>query len=450
MKPNSSLPRIEHNSLGVVSRASTTKWWIGFLVGVTIMNGGLTFWRLGFSPAPVTKESPSGGPPPRPVETVTLQQGTSLNSLRLLGQVESVQQSVVRAQTGGVVKTIMVKVGDSVATRQLMAVLDDRDQSFNLDELQARLTQETTNLIRLEQGTRPEVITQRRAAVISAIAREQEARDSWQRTSELVKEGALSQQLLIGARSNLDNLRGQRLGAEASLAEAESGPTPMEIQVQHGKVKAARAAFNQAKLIVERTRIIATTAGVVHTRFVSQGDLVQPNSPMFTLVAADKLDIFLDIPEEMSTQLKPGIPILLTARALPNWQSRTQITAILPIADPISRRQRVRVELNPVPDGLIAGMAVTGMVTLAGDRPNFVVSRDALTFRNGQWFVFTIMNGKANQIPVELIADMDEQMAIYQSGLKEGQAVVLRGGDGLRDGMPVKEVQALKTIPNQN
>lgn len=90
------------------------------------MNGGLTFWRLGFSPAPVTKESPSGGPPPRPVETVTLQQGTSLNSLRLLGQVESVQQSVVRAQTGGVVKTIMVKVGDSVATRQLMAVLDNR------------------------------------------------------------------------------------------------------------------------------------------------------------------------------------------------------------------------------------------------------------------------------------------------------------------------------------
>jgi len=364
--------------------------------------------------------------------------------------VESVQQSVVRAQTGGVVKTIMVKVGDSVASRQLMAVLDDRDQSFNLDELQARLTQETTNLIRLEQGTRPEVITQRRAAVISAIAREQEARDNWQRTSELVKEGALSQQLLIGARSNLDNLRGQRLGAEASLAEAESGPTPMEIQVQHGKVKAARAAFNQAKLMVDRTRIIATTAGVVHTRVVSQGDLVQPNSPMFTLVAADKLDIFLDIPEEMSTQVKPGTPILLTARALPNWQSRTQITAILPIADPTSRRQRVRVELNPVPDGLIAGMAVTGMVALAGDRPNFVVSRDALTFRNGQWFVFTIMNGKAKQIPVELIADMDEQMAIYQSGLKEGQAVVLRGGDGLRDGMPVKEVQALKPIPNQN
>jgi len=81
------------------------------------------------------------------------------------------------------------------------------------------------------------------------------------------------------------------------------------------------------------------------------------------------------------------------------------------------------------------------MVALAGDRPNFVVSRDALTFRNGQWFVFTIMNGKAKQIPVEVIADMDEQMAIYQSGLKEGQAVVLRGGDGLRDGMPVKQVQ---------
>ncbi len=420
--------------------------WIWLLVAFTAINGGFTLWRA-FLPtgAPTAKGSPQGGPPPRPVETVALKKGTGVTSLQLLGQVEPSQQSVVRAQTSGVVETVAVNVGDRVTRGQLLAVLDDKDQTLSVTELRARLAQEQSNLARLEVGTRPEVIAQRKAAVVSAKAREQEAQDNLKRTADLVKEGALSQRLLVEAQTTVDNLRGQRLAAEAALAEAEAGPIREEIEAQRARVKAAMAAFNQAQLSRGRTRIAAPADGVVRTRHVSKGDLVQANTAVITLVAADQLEIFLELPEGMSTQIKAGMPILLTARALPKWQSRTTITAVVPSADATSRRQRVRVQLDEVPEGLIAGMAVTGAVVMPSDRPSFVVSRDVLTLRNSQWFVFTIAQGKAKQVAVDLVADMGEQVAIYNPDLQDGQAIVLRGGDGLRDGGSVKVVKGTQS-----
>jgi len=40
------------------------------------------------------------------------------------------------------------------------------------------------------------------------------------------------------------------------------------------------------------------------------------------------------------------------------------------------------------------------------------VPRDALTRRGEQWLIYSVVEGKAKQFEVELIADMGEKMAI--------------------------------------
>jgi multidrug efflux pump subunit AcrA (membrane-fusion protein) len=159
-----------------------------------------------------------------------------------------------------------------------------------------------------------------------------------------------------------------------------------------------------------------------------------------TLVAGDRFDIFLELPEELSSQVNPGMTIDLTARALPQWKGRATITAVVPSADPASRRQRVRVQINNPPPGLLPGMAIAGNLNMPSNRSSFVVSRDALTRRQDQWLVFSVADGKAQQIPVEMIADMGKEVAIYHPSLRTGQRIVLRGGDGLQNGAPVKIV----------
>jgi multidrug efflux pump subunit AcrA (membrane-fusion protein) len=85
-------------------------------------------------------------------------------------------------------------------------------------------------------------------------------------------------------------------------------------------------------------------------------------------------------------------------------------------------------------------MAVMGNLQLKSVRPSFVISRDAITRRQDGWLVYTVAENKAQEIKVEMIADMGDRVAIYDEQLRSGQAIVLRGGDGLSDGAMVKVV----------
>ncbi|KYC35793.1 efflux transporter periplasmic adaptor subunit [Scytonema hofmannii PCC 7110] len=415
--------------------------WLWILLVLSLTASGVALWRV-FSPTTVvSKPAAAKTPPPRPVEVVQLSPGTGTRRIQLLGQVESTQQATIRAQTSGVIRQVLVQPGDRVTPRMTVAILDDTDQRLAISQAQAQLAQQRSNLARLEVGTRPEIVAQRQAALSSAVAREQEAQDNLQRSTDLVQQGALAKRLLVEAQAALDNAKGERLAAQATLAEAKAGPTREEIDAQRANVAAATAAVNQARLALQRTRIQSLLGGVVQQRLVSSGDLVQNGGQIVNLVAGDRLDIFLELPEELSGRVTPGNTVELTTRALPQWRGRAQITGVVPSADTASRRQRVRVRLNNPPSGLLPGMAVTGNLELPANTLSFIVSRDAITRRQNQWLVFTVANGKAKQYEVELVTDMGEKVAISHPQLKAGQPIVLKGGDGLTNGAAVKVME---------
>jgi HlyD family secretion protein len=384
------------------------------------------------------------GPPPRAVEMTLLKMGQAETRVPLLGQVEATQQSTLRAQTTGIVREILVQPGDRVTPGQTIAILDDAEQRLSVAQAQAQLAQQRSQLARLEVGTRPEIMAQRQAALSADQARENEAQDNLNRVANLVREGAVSKRLLIEAQSGLDAARAQRLEAQAELAEAQAGPIQEEIAAQAANVAAAAAAVNQARLAQQRTQVVASTAGIVQNRRVSSGDLVQSGGEIVTLIAQEKLDIFLEVPENLTAQVNPGAAVELTTRALPKWQQRATITAIVPSADAASRQQRVRVELSNPPNGLGPGMAVAAALIKPAKRPGFIVSRDVLTQRQNRWFVFTVVDDQAQPVPIELVADMGQQVAIASPALRAGSTIVARGGDGLQRGTPVKVVQPEK------
>jgi HlyD family secretion protein len=198
------------------------------------------------------------------------------------------------------------------------------------------------------------------------------------------------------------------------------------------------AAVNQTELALNRTRVKAIAAGIVQERQVSPGDYLESADAIATLIVGDSLDVFLELPEEFSGSIRSGLTVELTAPALPQWRERATITGVLPSAESASRRQRVRVRLDNPPSGLVSGMAVRGSLALPSNRASFVISRDALTRRQNDWFVFTVVDGVAKQIAVEMVADMGEEVAIYSEELRSGQQIVLRGGDGLTEGAAVK------------
>ncbi|ELS00710.1 RND family efflux transporter, MFP subunit [Xenococcus sp. PCC 7305] len=413
----------------------------GWLIVILLLGGGATLWRFSNSQVLPPVQTTSQGPPPRAVEVVELKSGTATRQVKLLGQVEAGEIATLSSQVNGRVERVLVKEGDRVTAGMTVAILDDADASLALAEAQARLAQEKGNLARLQVGTRPEIIAQRQAELNTARARELEAQDNLERVASLTVEGALSQRVLVEARTQADAATSEKLRITAILAEAQAGPTKEEIEAQQGLVAAAQAVVRQAELARQRSQVTAAFSGIVQSRSVNTGDYVEESDPILTIVSDRSLDIFLEVPESLSGQVATGMRVQLNARALANWQQETTITAVIPTADRASRRQLVRVSLNNPPPGLLPGMAIQASLAVPVDRANtFILPRDALTRRGEQWLVFTVNGNQAQQLEVEMVADLGQEIMIVNPELEAGQAVVVRGGDGLTDNATVKVV----------
>ncbi|MGK7940142.1 MAG: efflux RND transporter periplasmic adaptor subunit [Crocosphaera sp.] len=479
------------------------KW----LILVPILAGGISIWQILTPSSTPTAHSRNQTPPPKAVETMTLSVSTGTKKVKLLGQVEAGGKATLSPQIEGTVERIVVKEGDIVTPGMTVAILDDADAQINLAQAKARLVQEQSNLARLQVGTRPEIIRQREAELKAAQAREQEAQynlnslialqpdliaqrqaeletikarekeaqDNLQRIEGLSLEGALSERALVEAqstaqaahsqrlraesvlkaqetqshqtiaqgRTRLDNAKSDRLRQAAMLAEAKAGPTKEEIDAQRGVVNAVKAAVDQAKLSQERTKIKASVPGVVQSRQADPGDYLEVNDPILTLVSDRSLDIFLEVPESFSGQVREGMKVNLFARALQNWEKVTEITAVVPAADTNSRRQLVRVTLNNPPKNLLPGMAIqANLIIPILDSNTFTVPRDALTRRGEQWLLFKVNDDQAEQLEVELIADLGKEVIISHPQLQKGQSIVIRGGDGLKNNAVIKIVKS--------
>ena len=412
-----------------------------WLLGILFLVGGAALWQV-FIPSTVpTAQTSTQAPPPKAVETIALALGTGNREVKLLGQVEAGSRATLSPQIDGTVQRVLVREGDRVTPGMTVAILDDADPRLAKAEALARLAQERGNLARLQVGTRPEIIAQRQAELNAAKATELEAQDNLERVSRLTEEGALSQRALVEAKTQADAATSEKFRVQALLAEAQAGATKEEIDAQQGLVGAAQAVVEQAELGMQRTEIKAAFSGIVQSRDVDPGDYVEVNDPILTLVNDRSLDIFLEIPETLSGQVTPGIKVNLNARALPDWQKETEITAVVPTANAASRRQLVRVSLDNPPQGLLPGMAIQANLAMPiVDANTFIVPRDALSRRRDQWLLFTVNNNQAQQIEVEMIADLGTDVIISNSELEEGRSIVVNGGDGLTDNAAVKIV----------
>ncbi|WP_319422771.1 efflux RND transporter periplasmic adaptor subunit [Pleurocapsa sp. FMAR1] len=413
-----------------------------WLWAILLLGGVAALWQVStLSPAP-TVESSTQEPPPKSVKTIALKTGTGNREIELLGQVEAGERATLSPQIDGRVQQVLVREGDRVRTGMTVAILDDADSRLALAEAQARLAQERGNLARLQVGTRPEIMAQRQAELNAAKARELEAQDNLSRVSGLTEEGALSQRALVEAKAEADTATSEKFRVQAFLSEAQAGPTQEEIDAQQGLVAAAQAAVEQAELGMQRTQIKAVFSGIVQSRDVDPGDYVEISDPVLSLVGDRSLDIFLEVPESLSGQVAPGMKVTLNARALPNWQQETEITAVVPTANTASRRQLVRVSLDNPSQELLPGMAIQANLAVPVENTDtFIVPRDALTRRRNEWLLFAVNDNRAEQHQVEMVGDLGKEVVIANPELEAGQAIVVTGGDGLTNSAAVQVVE---------
>jgi membrane fusion protein (multidrug efflux system) len=239
------------------------------------------------------------------------------------------------------------------------------------------------------------------------------------------------------ANSNLK--RTEDLASKNFVSSSAQDQAASNVQVAEAKLKLAEARL--AKM-----RIIAPFDGVVGIRNVSIGDYVKDGAELVNVEDIRTLKVDFRLPERYFTQLKAGLPVEVSADALPGMRYVGNVDAINPRVEASGRSLEVRAKLNNSDGQLRPGMFARVRVLL-GDRPNaLMVPEEAVVPLGDDFFVYTVADGKARRVRVKLGVRREAQVELLE-GVRAGEQVVTAGIRVQRDGQPVRVVSAAQALP---
>lgn len=202
----------------------------------------------------------------------------------------------------------------------------------------------------------------------------------------------------------------------------------------------ARASLRLARLELSYGTVTAPISGVVAARSIKPGNLVQINTPIFTIVDTSRLEATLNAPEREIETLKAGQAVQLAVDALPGKTFEGRIDRVAPVVDAGSGTFRVVCTFD---GGGLLQPGMFGRIRIEYDqRANaLVIPRTALLEDGNTPAVYTVRADKAARTTLKL-GYVDGQWVEVREGLREGDPVVVAGKAALREGSAVQVIGA--------
>lgn len=346
--------------------------------------------------------------------------GYSISSMPLVqtvvatGRVVTVSRTQVGSEITGVVLKRLVQEGDRVTRGDLLLMLRS-------DELTAQVRQAEAALNELMSSTRPQ------ASVDLANAQVQLAQASreLQRRRILAKDSVISKE---------------------ELEQSEKAESLARNNVESARLKALALAPGKAEEIVLRERLFALQAqlaktqvrsevtGIVLTRNVEPGDLVQPGMTLFTIALDGNTEIRVPLDERNLPRLALQQNASVIADAYPDRPFPAQINFIAPSIDPERGTVEVRLTVDPVPDFLRQDMTVSVNIETDKRAHARVIPNDALgNVQGNKAIVLLLRDGKIHRQTVTL-GLRGLAMSEVVSGLQDGEQVLADAVSPLKDG----------------
>lgn len=336
-------------------------------------------------------------------------------------------------------------VGMWVKAGQVLFNLDDTTFRNTVGMAEAQVQSARAALADLTAPTRPERITQLRQAVAELDARVADRQKEETRYRRLVEvEKTLPLRRLEEVQVDLATFQAQRSAAEARLRESEAGPTKTAVAVAQARVHEAEAALKVAQHDLDDTAVRAPFDGLITRRFKSPGDYLTSGPPtdVLELVAADKLEAQLDLPESYLAQVKAGSTQVSIRSPLLKGALSVPITRIVPNVDPARGTFAVRVAIPADRAGSLAPGAFVN-ADLALDvspqaTPMIVPTGAIVQERDGRARLYVATGHTMSARDVE-VGDHLTEGIVVKSGLSADEQVVVGPAAAMTDGAALPE-----------
>jgi RND family efflux transporter MFP subunit len=325
-------------------------------------------------------------PEPRPVRAVTVEALADGETVSFTGQIRAKDQVNLAFRLDGRMIERHANVGDVIAADQVVARLDSQNEQNALRSAEANLA--------------------------SAQASLTQARLSFGRQQELLKNGWTP-------RAKFDDAQEALRTAEAQVESAEA------------QVRIARDRLGY-------TILRADSPGAVTATGADAGEVVKAGQMIVQLSGQGKLDAVFDIPEQL-IRTGPRDPVVGLALSDDAHVLATgYVRQVAPQADSVTRTFQVKIGINNPPEGMRLGSTVTGRIKLAAPE-GVEVPASALTEGNGRPAVWVVDRQSQTVAlrPVD-VARYDPAGVVISRGLEKGDVVVTAGVQMLRPGQKVR------------
>jgi len=325
-----------------------------------------------------------------PVELAVVERRDIVETLRLSGSLTSPYSARLSPDVEGRLVELEVDVGELV---------EKGDTLFRLDDELARLE--------LQQ----------------AVAAEHEAEAD-----------------LANARRRVKEVRA--LVQEKSFPESEARSLESQVERFEAVLERRRAERAYAAATLAHHTLKAPFGGVIAARNADLGERVNTDSNVLLLIAIDRLQLDLRVPQGYFQRVAVGTPVTLRLDALPDRAIEASVSRIVPVSDPDARTFLVRAQLDNKAGNLTPGMSVQAVLRVGTNRRAEVVPRDALIrYPDGRTVVWVAAVENDKYIVRERLVKtgliFDGNVEILE-GLAEGEQVVVRGNEALRQDQQVR------------
>ena len=364
-----------------------------------------------------------------PVELGTVSRGPLVVTVDEEGMTRVRDRFVVSSPVAGRVLRIELEPGDVVTRGQVVA----------------HVRAEAPPL--LDERTRAEAraaIESARAAIGRARAEEQRARGTLaQLQRELTRIRELAQNKVV-APQELEAREAEAKVAEESVNVAVFAVQAATSELQRAQARLAPSTADAAGRVVSVT---SPADGVVLKRVRESESVVPPGDPLIEVGDPHRLEIVADLLSTDAVRVKRGARTIIE-----QWGGEKQLEARVRRIEPSGftkisalgvEEQRVNVVLDFVdPATALAALGDAYRVEVRiviWEAPAVLKVPTGALFREGEkWAVYTVENGRAHRVIVEL-GHQTGQEAEVLSGVSESVRVILHPGDTVKDGARVRE-----------
>ncbi len=340
----------------------------------------------------------------------------------------------VSSKVSGRVVELLVDRGDHVRAGQVLARLDDREIRAQLDQARAAARAAAARLEEALAGSRPQEVDRARAASEQAEATLRTAGAGLRRAQELHKKGVLSAQ------------------AQAEIARRDYelvrlGPRREQIELARARLAESEAAVRWLESQLENTVIRAPVSGTVLERLIELGEMVTTGfvsgrgakAALVSIADLDHLEVELEISEAEISRVRSGQRCRVSPDAYPERNYDARVREIAPEANRQKATIQVKVAVER-PDGYLRPETNAKVQFLedadgAGHSPDgFLIPKAAV--HEGP-AVYLAAGGRAARRTIVVGRQVGDRVEVL-SGLTGDEQVIVRGLEGIGDGMRVR------------